>query len=128
MDLVIGRLISPFGEAAATAFDRRGMSYSPEWSNCSENIARIDIFNLASVNVFLERARKIADPSAGTKFRHLPTHIYDVWLPSDFEPTTEPEISDGHWPVPLLSSIRLLTELDVCCANFHSGLNAMTDG
>jgi hypothetical protein len=42
----------------------------------------------------------------------LPTHIYDVWLPSDFEPTTEPEISDGHWPVPLLSSIRLLTELD----------------
>ena len=109
---MIGRLISPFGEAAVTAFDRRGMRYPPEWSNCAENIARIDIFNLASVNVFLEHARKIADLSAGMKFRHLPTHIYDVWLPSDFEPTTEPEISDGHWPVPLLSSVRLLTELD----------------
>lgn len=103
MDLVIGRLISPFGEAAATAFDRRGMRYLPEWSKCPENIARIDIFNLASVNVFLEHARKIADQSADMKFRHLPTHTYDVWLPSDFEPTTEPEISDGHWPVPLLT-------------------------
>jgi len=112
MDLVIGRLISPFGEAAARAFDRRGILYPPEWSNCPENIATIDIFNLASVNVFLEHARKIADVSAGTNFRHLPTHVYDVWLPSDFEPTTEPEISNGHWPVPLLSSIRLLTELD----------------
>ena len=50
--------------------------------------------------------------SAGAKFRHLPTHAYDVWVPFDFEPTAEPEISDGHWPVPLLSSIRLLAELD----------------
>ena len=111
MDLLVGRLISPFAEAAYSAFERRGVGYPPEWSNCPENIARIDIFNLASVNVFLEHARKIAQ-SASMKFRHLPTHIYDVWLPSDFEPTTEPEISDGHWPVPLLSSIRLLTELD----------------
>ena len=111
MDLLIGRLISPFAEAASSAFERRGVRYRPEWSNCPENIARIDIFNLASVNVFLEHARKIA-LSASMKFRHFPTHIYDVWPPSDFQPTTEPEISDGYWPVPLLSSIRLLTELD----------------
>jgi hypothetical protein len=112
MDLLIGRLISPFAEAAANAFERRGVRYPPEWSNGPENLARIDIFNLASVNVFLEHARKIADQSPGTTFRHFPTHVYDVWLPFDFEPTTEPEISDGHWPVPLLSSIRLLAELD----------------
>ena len=112
MDLVIGRLIPPFGEAAARAFDRRGIRYPQEWSTCPENIARIDVFNLASIDVFLEHARKIADVSARAKFRHLPTHVYDVWLPSDFEPTPEPEISDGHWPVPLLSSMRLLTELD----------------
>jgi hypothetical protein len=109
MDLWIGRLTSPFAEAAAGAFDRRGLRYSPEW-NCPENIARIDVFNLASVNVFLEHASKIGHPS--TKFRHLPTHIYNGWLPFDFEPTAEPEISDGHWPVPLLSSFRLLAELD----------------
>jgi hypothetical protein len=36
----------------------------------------------------------------------------NVWLPFDFEPTPQPEISDGHWPVPLLSSHRLLSELN----------------
>ena len=74
--------------------------------------ARIDIFNRASINAFLEHARKTASVSAGGKFSNLPTHVYDVWLPSDFEPTMEPELSEGPWPVPLLSSIRLLAELD----------------
>jgi len=69
MGLLIGRLISPFAEAAASAFARRGLRYPPDWSNCPENIARIDIFNLASVNAFLEHARKIASLSAGTKFK-----------------------------------------------------------
>jgi hypothetical protein len=106
MDLLIGRLISPFAEASASAFARRGFTYAPEWNRCGDNIARIDIFNLASVDIFLNYASRV------TKFKHLPTHIYDVWLPFDFEPTIQPEISDGHWPVPLLSSIGLAAELD----------------
>jgi len=111
MDLSVGRLISPFDEAAASAFERRGILYASEWRTCADNIARIDIFNLASVNVFLEHASEIEKRSR-IKLRNLPTHVYDVWLPFDFEPTAQPEISDGDWPVPLLSSTRLLVELD----------------
>jgi hypothetical protein len=112
MDLSVGRLIAPFEEAAAIAFERRGLLYAPEWRKCADNIAWIDIFNLASVNAFIEYISKVEKRSQATKIRHLPTHVYDVWLPFDFEPTTEPEISDGYWPVPLLSSPRLLAELD----------------
>jgi hypothetical protein len=107
MDLLVGRLVPPFDEAAASAFGRRGLRYAPEWHTCAENIARIDIFNLASVNEFLGYASRIQEK----KFKQLPFCVYNVWLPVDFEPTPQPEISDGHWPVPLLSSYRLLIEL-----------------
>ena len=118
MDLLVGRLVPPFDEAAASAFGRRGLLYAPEWHTCAENIARIDIFNLASVNEFLEYAKRLENLLDGTsrtqdkKFRQLPWYVYDVWLPFDFEPTPQPEMSDGHWPVPLLSSHRLRSELN----------------
>lgn len=118
MELSVGRLVPPFDEAAASAFERRGLPYAPEWHTCAENIARIDIFNLASVNEFLDYATRLENLLDGTggiqdkKFRQLPWYVYDVWLPFDFEPTPQPEISDGHWPVPLLSSHRLLIELN----------------
>ena len=118
MELLVGRLVPPFDEAAASALERRGLRYAPEWHTCAENIARIDIYNLASVNEFLEYATHLEGLLDGAsriqenKFKQLPWYVYDVWLPLDFEPTPQPEISDGHWPVPLLSSYRLLTELD----------------
>ena len=112
MDLSIGRLISSFDEAAARAFEQRGLPYAPEWSKCAKNIATIDIFNLASIDLFLQYVSSIQNRSQLIKFRQLPAHTYDVWLPFDFEPTSEPEISDGHWPVGLLSSPRLVSELD----------------
>jgi hypothetical protein len=118
MELLVGRLTPPFDEAAASAFERRGLLYAPEWRTCAESVARIDIFNLASINEFLGHAARLANLPDGasriqaTKFRQLPEYIYDVWLPFDFEPTPQPEISDGHWPVPLLSSHRLLIELN----------------
>jgi len=118
MELLVGRLVPPFYEAAASAFERRGLRYAPEWHTCAENIARIDIFNLASVNEFLGYATRLeglldgASRIQGKKFKQLPSYVYDVWLPFDFEPTAQTEISDGHWPVPLLSSSRLLIELD----------------
>jgi hypothetical protein len=118
MDLLVGRLGPPFEEAAASAFERRGLAYAPEWRTCEENVARIDIFNLASVNEFLGYATRLCQSarwyqsSPEAKFRQLPEYIYDVWLPFDFEPTPQPEISDGHWPVPLLSSHRLRIELN----------------
>jgi hypothetical protein len=111
-------LLYPFDEAAASAFERRGLLYAPEWRTCAENIARIDIFNLASVNEFLGYATRLenlldgANRIQGKKSKQLPWYTYDVWLPFDFEPTPQPEISDGHWPVPLLSSHRLLIELN----------------
>jgi hypothetical protein len=118
MELLVGRLRPPFDEAAASAFERRGLLYAPEWRTCAENIARIDIFNLASVNEFLGYATRLenlldgANRIQGKKSKQLPWYTYDVWLPFDFEPTPQPEISDGHWPVPLLSSHRLLIELN----------------
>jgi hypothetical protein len=118
MELSVGRLVPPLDEAAASAFERRGLLYAPEWHTCGENVARIDLFNLASVNEFLEYATRLENLLDDTsriqdkKFRQLPRYVYDVWLPLDFEPTAQPEISDGHWPVPLLSSHRLLSELN----------------
>jgi len=118
MELSVGRLVPPFDEAAASAFERRGLLYAPEWHTCAEHVARIDIFNLASVNEFLDFATRLESLLDGSrrapdsKFRQLPWYVYDVWLPFDFEPTPQPEISAGHWPVPLLSSHRLLSELN----------------
>jgi len=118
MELSVGQFVPPFDEATASAFERRGSLYAPEWHTCAENVARIDIFNLASVNEFLEYATRLENLLDDTsriqdkKFRQLPWYVYNVWLPFDFEPTPQPEISDGHWPVPLLSSHRLLSELN----------------
>jgi hypothetical protein len=89
MELVVGRLTPPFDEAAASAFELRGLLYAPEWRTCAESVARIDIFNLSSVNEFLGHAARLANLPDGasriqeTKFRQLPEYMYDVWLPFD---------------------------------------------
>jgi len=134
MDLLIGRLISPLDQAAASAFERRGLNYASEWRTCAEKIARIDIYNLASVNAFLEYVSSLENLADGanriqeTKFRHLPWYSYDVWLPVDFEPAPQPEISDGHWPVPLLSSRRLLADLKEIQRLSHLDLGTVPGG
>jgi hypothetical protein len=109
MDLEVGKLDARFEEAATHALQPRGLIYSAEWRGCPPRIASFDILNLASVCAFLEYVASLP----GTKgYVHMPTHSFDIWLPIDFEPTAEPELSDEGWPVPLLSSYRLLKELE----------------
>jgi hypothetical protein len=106
MDLEVGRLDTRFEQIATHALQQRGSIYSAEWRSCPQRIARIDILNLASVCEFLKYVASLP----GTKgFAHMPTHSYDIWLPVDFEPA---EVSDEGWTVPLLSSYRLLKELE----------------
>lgn|SRR5208282_2071509 len=40
MELLVGLLLPPFDEAAASALQRRGLRYGPEWRTCAENAAR----------------------------------------------------------------------------------------
>jgi hypothetical protein len=118
MELLVGRLTPPFDEAAASAFERRGLLYAPEWRTCAESVAKIDIFNLASVNEFLGHAARLANLPDGasriqeTKFRQLPEYIYDVWLPFDFEPTPQPEIFRWTLASPAAQQPCLLIELN----------------
>ena len=134
MDLIVGRLSPQLEHAASTACQRRGLRYSDSYRSCAENIGRFDIFNLATLDIFHEHIFRLdglpntEGSIAKTRFRNLPFYVFDIWLPVDFEPTPDPEISEGTMRIPLLSCQGLLRDLEEIRKRSHMSLGSKPEG
>lgn len=134
MNLIVGRLDARLERAAAVAFQDRGITFPEHWRTCPKGMATFDIYNLATLNVFhehiflLDGLPNVGESIARTRFRHLPFHVFDVWLPADFQPTPDPEIRDGEWQVPLLSCQGLLRDLELIKHSSDVGLGSTPEG
>src|SRR5438876_12149686 len=105
MELTVGRLLPHLEVAASSALRQRGLTYPENWRSCPKNLLSLDIFNLATLDVFHRHVFQLDDLPNGeesigkTRFHHLPFYVLDIWVPLDFEPTPEPERNDGGFPV-----------------------------
>ena len=117
--LSIGPLgIDSLQAAVISHLDSLGLNRNEHrlWTECPEQIAYIDLLNLASVGLFLEHVAKIegfTDTNVAldqTRFRQLPWWDFSIWLPISFAPPTL--LDDGGFPIFLGSCHALLADLE----------------
>ena len=99
--LIVGKLVDVAIEKACIdkltsikpakrRFLKRSTDSNMTWLDCEFNIVEISLFNLASVQLFLdyvaglEGLKKSKDMIENSVFKHLPWYMYSIWLPVDF--------------------------------------------
>lgn len=117
MWLWVGRLHQEHEAPARAYLQSQATIWQQQWSDCSEEIAVFELFNFASLDLFLRHAADLAGFAgqdqllARDYFPNLPWFMFDVWLPAPLVPSQNPPLASSHWPIFIGSAPGLVADL-----------------